>query len=299
MTLAYRRAEDGFLGLPAAESGPPEQAGVLIIPFPMEATVSYGGGTARGPEAIIAASPELEFFDDEMWCEPYRRFGIATLETPSVPAAPTEALGRLTEIVGDALDAGHMPLVLGGEHTLSVGAIRALAARHPDLAVLHLDAHTDLRDSYQSNPLSHACAMRRVLDHPGISLTSVGIRNVSPEEIPFLQANPERVRVFWARERARWSLAEMAAPLRGRPLYISLDIDVMDAGLMPATGTPEPGGLTFDEVCAVLRAATDAGRVVGADLVELAPIHGFHAYNFTAAKLAYKLLGYARAGRPA
>lgn len=295
MALVYRRAENGFLGLAESDAGPAQDAGALIIPFPMEATVSYGGGTARGPEAIIAASPELEFFDDELWCEPYRRFGIATLETPSVPAAPAEALDRVGALVDEALAAEHVPLVLGGEHTLSAGAIRAVAARHPNLAVLHLDAHTDLRDSYEGNLLSHACVMRRVLDDTPLSLTSVGIRNVSPEEIPFLEANPDRVRVFWARERANWSLDEIVAPLRGRPVYISLDIDVMDAGLMPATGTPEPGGLTFDKVCAVLRAATDAGRVVGADLVELAPIPGFHAYDFTAAKLAYKLLGYALA----
>lgn len=292
MGLTYRQPEDGFLGLPASDAGPPERAGALVVPFGLEKTVSYGGGTARGPEAIIEASPELEFFDDELWCEPYRGFGIATLQTPPIPAASADALDQLAATTEMALDAGHLPLVLGGEHTLTAGTIRPLAARYPDLAVLHLDAHTDLRDSYEGNALSHACAMRRVLDDARVSVTSVGIRNVSPEEIPFLETNPERVRVFWARERASWSLEEIVAPLRGRPVYISLDIDVMDAGLMPATGTPEPGGPSYDEICAVLRAAANAGQVVGADLVELAPIPGFHAYDFTAAKLAYKLLAY-------
>jgi agmatinase len=294
MPLAYRRAADGFLGLSAAEAGPPEQAGALIVPFGMEKSVSYGGGTARGPEAIIAASPELEFFDDELWCEPYRRFGIATLETPAVAETAADALDQLAGLTGAALDAGHFPLVLGGEHTLTGGAIRPFAARYPDLAVLHLDAHTDLRDSYEGNPLSHACAMRRVLEQ-GVYVSSVGIRAISAEEVPFLEANGERVQVFWARERAHWSLEEIVAPLRGRPIYVSLDIDVLDAGLMPATGTPEPGGLSFDEVCAVLRAAAEAGQIIGGDLVELAPIPGFHAYDFTAAKLAYKLLAYALA----
>jgi agmatinase len=293
MALAYRRAEDGFLALPGEAAGQAERAGALIIPFPLEATVSYGGGTARGPEAIIAASPELEFFDDELWCEPYRASGIATLETPQVPGDVAEALDLLAGIVGEALDAGHMPLVLGGEHSLTPGAVRPFAARYPDLAVLHLDAHTDLRAQYQGSPLSHACAMRRVLENEGVQVASLGIRAISAEEVPFLEANPQRVRVFWARERAQWSLEELVAPLRGRPIYVSLDIDVLDAGIMPATGTPEPGGLSFDEVCAVLRAASQAGRIVGADLVELAPIAGFHAYDFTAAKLAYKLLGYA------
>ena len=294
MPLAYRRAEDGFLALSAAEAGPPEDAGALVIPFDMEKSVSYGGGTARGPEAIIAASPQLEFFDDELWCEPYRRFGIATLETPSVAQAAADALDHIAGLTGAALDAGHFPLVLGGEHTLTAGAIRPFAARYPDLAVLHLDAHTDLRDSYEGNPLSHACAMRRVLDQ-GVDVTSVGIRAISAEEVPFLEANGERVRVFWARERAHWSLEEIVGPLRDRPIYVSLDIDVLDAGIMPATGTPEPGGLSFDEVCAVLRAAAEAGKIVGGDLVELAPIPGFHAYDFTAAKLTHKLLAYALA----
>jgi len=292
MPLAYRRAEDGFLGLSAPEAGPPEDAGALIIPFGMEKSVSYGGGTAQGPEAVIAASPELEFFDDELWCEAYRRFGIATLETPVVAEAAADALDELAGLTGAALDAGQFPLVLGGEHTLTAGAIRPFAARYPDLAVLHLDAHTDLRNSYEGNPLSHACAMRRVLDE-GVNVTSVGIRAISAEEVPFLEANREQVRVFWARERANWSLEEIVAPLRGRPIYVTLDIDVLDAGLMPATGTPEPGGLSFDEVCAVLRAAAEAGPIVGGDLVELAPIPGFHAYDFTAAKLSYKLLAYA------
>jgi len=292
MRLTYRSAEQGFLGLSAHEAGPPERAGALVIPFAMEKSVSYGGGTARGPEAIIKASPELEFFDDELWCEPYRRFGIATLEAPAVAQAASDALDQLAGLTGAALDAGHLPLVLGGEHTLSAGAIRPFAARYPDLAVLHLDAHTDLRDSYLGNPLSHACAMRRVLDQ-GVDVTSVGIRAISAEEVPFLEANHERVRVFWARERALWSLEEIVALLRGRPVYVSLDVDVLDAGFMPATGTPEPGGLSFDEICAVLRAAGEAGRIVGGDVVELAPIPGFHAYDFTAAKLAYKLLAYA------
>ncbi|WP_119061664.1 agmatinase [Dichotomicrobium thermohalophilum] len=292
MSLDYRRPEDGFLGLSAAEAAAPERAGAVIIPFGMEKTVSYGTGTARGAEAIIAASPELEFFDDELWCEPYRQFGIATLAPQSVAASAADALDQLAALTGAALDAGHFPLVLGGEHTLTAGAIRPFAARYPDLAVLHLDAHTDLRDSYEDNPLSHACAMRRVLDQ-GVEIVSAGIRAISAEEVPLLEATPQRVRVFWGRERASWSLEEIVAPLRGRPLYVSLDIDVLDAGIMPATGTPEPGGLSFDEVCAVLRAASGASRIVGADLVELAPIPGFHAYDFTAAKLAYKLLAYA------
>jgi agmatinase len=291
--LRYRDQEDGFLGLDAADAGAAEAARAVIIPFGLEASVCYGGGAARGPEAIIAASPQLEFFDEELWCEPFRRFGIATLETPVIPAGIEEALAQLEGLVEAVLAAGKFPLTLGGEHALTAGAIRPFARRYPGLAVLQFDAHTDLRDGYLGEHYSHAAAMRRVLDHPGVSLVSVGIRATDISEIPFIEANPERVRIHWAKDRRRWNVEEIVAPLKGRPIYISFDVDGFDASLMPATGTPEPGGFFFDEACDILRAASQAGDVVGADIVELAPIAGLHACDFTAAKLAYKLLSYA------
>jgi agmatinase len=152
-----------------------------------------------------------------------------------------------------------------------------------------------LRDGYLGQRYSHAAAMRRVLDHAGVSLVSVGIRAISKDEVAFAAANRERVTIHWARERARWDIEAMVAPLAGRPVYVTLDIDVLDAAAMPATGTPTPGGLAYGEVLAVLRAACRAGHVVGADLVELAPIAGLHACDYTAAALAYKLLAYALA----
>lgn len=291
--LRYRDQKEGFLGLDAEDAGPAEAAKAVIIPFGLEASVCYGGGTGRGPEAIIAASPQLEFFDEELWCEPFRRFGIATLEAQAIPAGTEAALARLESLVEAVLAAGKFPLTLGGEHALTAGAIRPFARRYPDLAVLQFDAHTDLRDGYLGEHYSHAAAMRRVLDHPGVSLVSVGIRATDISEIPFIEANPERVRIHWAKDRRRWNVEEIVAPLKGRPIYITFDVDGFDASLMPATGTPEPGGFFFDEACDILRAASQAGRVVGADIVELAPIAGFHACDFTAAKLAYKLLSYA------
>lgn len=291
--LRYRDQQEGFLGLDAEDAGPAEAAKAVIIPFGLEASVCYGGGTGRGPEAIIAASPQLEFFDEELWCEPFRRFGIATLEAQAIPAGTEAALARLESLVEAVLAAGKFPLTLGGEHALTAGAIRPFARRYPDLAVLQFDAHTDLRDGYLGEHYSHAAAMRRVLDHPGVSLVSVGIRATDISEIPFIEANPERVRIHWAKDRRRWNVEEIVAPLQGRPIYITFDVDGFDASLMPATGTPEPGGFFFDEACDILRAASQAGRVVGADIVELAPIAGLHACDFTAAKLAYKLLSYA------
>ncbi len=288
--LKLRRPENAFGGEEVGQGPAPQDARAVIIPFPLEATVSYGHGTAEGPDAIIAASTELEFFDEVLWREPYREFGIATLETlqPATPVAA--ALEQLAAIVGVVLEEGKFPLVLGGEHALTAGAIRPFAAAHEDLVVLHFDAHTDLRDGYEGEPFSHAAALRRVLDHANVKLVSVGIRNISAEEVPFLEANRDRVAIHWAKDRKRWRIDDIVAPLTGRPIYVTFDVDGFDASLMPATGTPEPGGFFFDEACDILGAAGAAGTIVGADVVELAPIPGLHACDFTAAKLVYKIL---------
>ena len=291
--LRYRPSETGFLGLSREEAGDPAAAKAVIIPFGLEASVSYGGGTALGPEAIIAASPKLEFFDEALWCEPYREFGIATLETPEIGSDVEAALGRLEAVVEAVLAVDKFPLTLGGEHSLTAGAIRPFARRHPDLVVLQFDAHSDLRDGYLGEHYSHAAAMRRILDHRGVSLVSVGVRATDISEVPFIEANRERVIIHWAKDRRRWNVEEIVAPLRGRPVYITFDVDGFDSSLMPATGTPEPGGFFFDEACEILRAAAATGTIIGADIVELAPIPGLHACEFTAAKLAYKLLSYA------
>ncbi len=296
--LRYRPSERGFLGLPAGDAGEPQNARAVIIPFGLEASVSYGGGTAVGPEAIIAASPNLEFFDEELWCEPFRQFGIATLDAPHPASAVETALEQLEALVESVVAQDKFPLVLGGEHSLTAGAIRPLARRYPGLVVLQFDAHSDLRDGYLGERYSHAAVMRRVLDDPDIALVSVGIRATDISEVPFIEQNTGRISIHWAKDRRRWSVDDIVAPLRGRPVYITFDVDGFDSSLMPATGTPEPGGFFFHEASEILKAASEAGTIVGADIVELAPIDALPACNFTAAKLAYKLLGYALAKKP-
>jgi agmatinase len=150
-----------------------------------------------------------------------------------------------------------------------------------------------LRDGYQGERYSHAAAMRRVLDNPGVSLVSIGIRAISKDEVDFYAANRDRITIHWAKDQARWDIDAIVAPLRGRPVYVTFDIDALDAALMPATGTPTPGGLSYSQVLGILRQACRVGRVVGADLVEFAPIAGLHACDYTAAALAYKILSYA------
>jgi agmatinase len=293
LKLDYLPAEESFLDPVRADADDPASARAVVIPFGLEASVSYGGGTAAGPAAILAASHQLELYDDELECEPYLGYGVAAVREPAIARPVEAALAQLQDLVEAVLDAGKFPLVLGGEHSLTVGPVRAMAARHRDLVVLHLDAHADLRDGYQGERYSHAAAMRRVLDLPGVSLVSVGSRAVSKEEVAFYDANRNRIAVHWAKDQARWDIDAMLAPLRGRPVYLTFDIDVLDASVMPATGTPTPGGLGYSAALDIVRRACKAGNVVGADLVELAPVRGLHACDYTAAAIAYKILSYA------
>ena len=243
----------------------------------------------------------MELFDDELWREAYADYGIAALKLPPIPETVDAALDQLAHVVGAVLEAGKVPFVIGGEHSLTAGAIRPFARKFPkDLVVLHFDAHWDLRDGYLGEHYSHAAAMRRLLDQPGhdgIILVSVGIRAFSEPEARYYEANRHRMHVHLGLDQANWKLDEIVAPLRGKPVYITFDIDALDAHVMPATGTPVPGGLSYLQALSILRAGCDAaGSVVGMDLVEFAPIAGFHAYDFTAAQLAAKMLHYALSG---
>ncbi len=292
--MFYPKGE-GFLG-PDGGVIAPEEAKVIVIPFGLEMTVSYGSGTAGGPAAMIAASQEMEMFDDEFWCEPVTKYGVATMVAPEIEKPIAHALQQLEGLVEDVLAARKFPMVFGGEHSLTAGAIRPFARRYKDLVLLHFDAHADLRDGYLGEPYSHAAALRRVMDQPGhehLKLLSFGIRNISKGEIPFLESSADRVRIFWGREKHRWDMAKAAEWLKGKSIYVTFDVDGLDASLMPATGTPEPGGLFWDDVMPVLKLAAEQGTIVGADVVELAPIEHWHAPDFTAAKLAYKILNYA------
>jgi agmatinase len=291
--LEYLPAGQSFLDPARVDADDPASARGVVIPFGLEASVSYGAGTAAGPAAILAASHQLELYDDELGCEPYRKYGVAALREPAIARPIGAALDQLRGMVEAVLAAGKFPFVLGGEHSLTTAPVRALAARHRDLVVLQLDAHADLRDGYQGEHFSHAAAMRRVLDHPNVSLVSVGVRAVSAEEVGFYEANRDRITIHWAKDQERWDIEAIVKPLRGRSTYITFDIDALDAAVMPATGTPTPGGLSYGRALGILRRACAAGRVVGADLVEFAPINGLRACDYTAAALAYKMLSYA------
>jgi agmatinase len=296
-TLDYLPAAESFLDPDRADADNPASARAVVIPFGLEASVSYGSGTGTGPAALLAASHQLELYDEELGCEPYLDYGIAAVREPAIARPLPAALDQIAGLVETVVAAGKFPLVLGGEHSLTIGAVRPLVKQHPDLVVLQFDAHADLRDGYLGERNSHASAMRRVLDNPGVSVVSVGIRALSKPEAEFAAANPDRVTIHWAKDQARWDIDDIIRPLIGRPVYVTFDIDAFDAAIMPATGTPTPGGLGYWQALEILRRASSIANMVGGDVVELAPIKGLHACDYTAAAVAYKIMSYALSGR--
>ena len=288
--------ETGFLEPERQLPVTPDAARAVVVPVGLEASVSYGSGTANGPAAILAASHQLELFDEELWCEPYKHYGIATLV--EAPAAPNleSALDNLAETVETILAQSRFPLILGGEHSLTPGAIRPFAQRNDELVILQLDAHADLRDGYLGEYYSHASAMRRALDFDNVSVVSAGIRAISQAEADYYEANRDRIEIWWAKDQASWDLDKLSARLRGKSIYVTFDLDGLDAAQMPATGTPTPGGLDYWHALSIIRRAAEVGTIVGADVVELAPIDNLHAFDYTAAAVAYKIMNYALLG---
>ncbi len=268
-----------------------EGARVAVLPVPYDLTTSYGAGARHGPAAIIAASQQLELYDEELDAEPYE-VGVTTLPPLESVAAGPEAMSALIQATaGDVLDAGKFPIWLGGDHSITHGVVRALAERHGRFSLLQIDAHADLRAAYQGTPWSHACVARRALE-AGASVAQIGIRSLSAEEAAFLKTGPA-VTTVTARELARDPRAfGRALDALFDPVYVTLDVDAFDPSVVPGTGTPEPGGLDWYAVLSILEAAFERRAVVGADVVELAPAAGLNGPAFMVAKLVYKMIGY-------
>ncbi len=272
-----------------------ERAASVVLPVPYDFSTSYQGGTRGGPDAILAASRNVELWDEEIGAT--YRAGIHTLPALEPTAAGPEAMAeRVEQAVGYVMDAGKLPAMLGGEHSITAGAVRAAAARTPKLSVLQLDAHADMRDSYLDSPYSHACVMRRVRER--VPAVSVGIRSMSEEEARDLRAKPWptwSVRQFRGLE-GRWD--PILDQLSER-VFVTFDLDALDPGILPATGTPEPGGLDWYEAIDLLAAVAKRATIVGFDVVELAPIPGQVASDVLAARLTYRLIGLALGRRAA
>jgi len=287
--LKYLSNKKGFLGIDNINNG---KENAVVIPFGLEKTVSYGGGTSKGPKEIIKASHQVELFDEELNKEPHKHIGIKTLNFFPIKKNMLDALKQIEHINKILLDKKKFPLVLGGEHSLTSGAIRPFIKKFGKICLLHFDAHADLRNSYNGNKFSHASAIRRCLDNPNVSLVSFGIRNISSSEISFLSNNKKRINIFWAKDKSKWNLNKFRKIIKKKKVYLTFDVDGFDSSLMPATGTPEPGGLFWDETIKIIKIAAQSSDIVGADVNEFSPIKGFNSYNFLIAKLAYKIIAY-------
>ena len=277
-----------FAAIPDAGSGQ-ETSKVFLLPVPYDSTTSYRSGAREGPQAIISASQALEFYDIELKREIYQ-IGIHTLpELEPAMGAPEKMIKRVRLAAETLLDRGKFVVMLGGEHSLSLGMVQACRGKHPDLSVLQLDAHADLRNEYWGTRYSHACVMRRVVEF--CPIVQVGVRSLSLEECRFIEER-ELQPFYYDDFSIRLDYLDEVVSALNEEVYVTIDLDVFDPSLMPAVGTPEPGGMSWHEVLSVLRAVARKRRIVGFDLVELCPKAGPEACSFLAAKLAYKLIGY-------
>lgn len=280
-----------FIGL-EEEYSSFKKSKVSILQVPYDKTTTYIHGTSNGPSAIIDASRYLELFDDEINMETYK-VGIHTMEPLDVALLSSEDMvEKVRASASELLKSNKFPVMLGGEHSISVGAVKAFKEVYPNLSVLHLDAHCDLRDEYFGSKLNHGCVARRISEI--CPIVQVGTRSMSKEEKDFLttQANGKvkNTSVYDILENPMWK--DMATKSLSENVYVSIDLDVFDPSLVPSVGTPEPGGIGWYETLDLLRDVSKDKKIVGFDVVELCPLPGQVSSDFLAAKLIYRLLGY-------
>jgi agmatinase len=257
-----------------------EKSKFVVIPCPYEATTTYGKGTKKGPPAILAASQKIEWFDEELNYEPYLKGWIYTSKAKNSKL-------KIKNLCRKILKEDKIPVVLGGEHSITPWVVAVCKEKYPDLSVLQLDAHADLRDRYRGSKNNHACALRRVLEIcPAVQ---VGIRSIDSESWQWARESGQLAKIHWAK---KVEMVEKIENQLGPNVYLTIDVDVFDPSLIPSTGTPEPGGMLWHEVLDILKGVCATKKVVGFDVVELAPRPGEIAADFTIAKLIYKIMGF-------
>ena len=290
MTVRYDATDPMMIGGPPSRPPAFETARAVVLPVPFDRTTTYVPGTRNGPREIIQASTHMEVWDEETRADVHSSGAIFTLpemELPFGEMAPV--MDELQRVAGEIFKTGKFLVTLGGEHSITPPIVAAAAARHQGLSVLQIDAHADLRDVYMGTPFNHACAMRRTLEHAPV--TQVGIRSMSSEEAK--AAGDLKTRIFYDFDMRRdSSWMDRVIDTLSDHVYITIDADGLDPAIMPAVGTPEPGGLSWQEAITLLKGVFTRRQVVGCDLVELCPIPGLVAPNFLCAKLVYKMLTY-------
>ncbi|MCP9449980.1 MAG: agmatinase [Nitrospira sp.] len=307
MTLpaGWEGPEHNFLGLEEPWCHP-DRAGVYVLPIPYEHTSSYVRGSDHGPSAILEASRQVELYDEQLECEPFREWGgIATASALDLDGkVDRAAVAAIEQFVRPHVEAGRFLVTLTGEHTGALGAIRAHARRYPNMCVVQIDAHGDLREAYQGNPFSHASVMARVVED-GHPLVQVGIRSISGEEMVRIKTTDGIITFFAANlldpsgpyggQASRW-IPDVVAACKG-PVYLTFDCDGLDPSLVPALGTPEPGGLGWYDTLNLVAALASGPGIVGMDVSEMTPIEGFVAPQFSVARLIYRMLGRIKAAK--
>lgn len=278
-----------YYGLSEDESGY-DRSHVVILPVPYGGTVTYGQGTEKGPQAVRVASQQVELFDEETRREPYR-VGIHSAPPVDCDGIESDEMIRRVEArVEQYLDDGKFVVTLGGEHSISSGVTGPYARRYRDLTIVHFDAHSDLRESYQGSTHNHACAGARMREQA--RLVQVGIRSQSPEEREIIDRGDVTTVFAYRMQQIDWARKVLSTVKRGSPVYVTIDLDYFDPSIMPATGTPEPGGGEWYPTLAFLQRLARKTRIVGFDIMELSPIEGLHAPDFLTARLLYKMLAY-------
>ena len=269
---------------------------VVMVPVPYDSTTTYGAGTRSGPSAIIDCSSQLELFDIGLGCNICDKVSVHTLDELAInKSAPEKTLKNVEDAVSEILKSGKKPVILGGEHSITAGAVKGLGKK---VSVLQIDAHADLRDSYEGTKYSHASVMRRVREISD-NVIQVGIRSMSDEEGQFIKENNLNDSIFYAEDIIRNKKNTVINPedverivsRLGDDVYITIDIDGFDPSLVPGTGTPEPGGLLWEDVIEIMKAVSKR-NIVGFDIVEVAPVPNIRTSEFVAAKLCYKMMGY-------
>ena len=261
--MNYLSNKKGFLGIDNKFNFNEK---VVVIPFGLEKTVSYGGGTKNGPKEIIKASHQVELYDEELNCEPYKKIGIKTLKPFKIDKNIKKALKKISDINEKILDKKLFPMTFGGEHSITPGCVLPFTKKYKKICLLHFDAHADLRESYNGEKFSHASAIKRCLDYKNVSVISFGIRNISKNENLYLKKNLSRINIFWAKDKAKWNLNKFKKLIKNKIVYLTFDVDGLDASIMAATGTPEPGGLFWDETLNIIKLAAKNSNIVGADI---------------------------------
>ncbi|NDF12483.1 MAG: agmatinase [Proteobacteria bacterium] len=277
--------KDGFLGIDKGTDAHLPEDSAVVIPFGLEPPTPYRG-TARGPSAILKASQLLSPYDIEQADTPYNHFDIETLKPFKIEKDILTALDQLEEVVSHVIAEGRFPLTLGGSNAVTLGAIRPLLKKYPDLVLLSFNSHACLQDGKGADTFAHKSILHHALQHKGLNLVLYGVRDISSPEVTFMNENKNRIRLIPIGE----PIQKLTAALKGKIVYLSFDVDVWDPSLMPATALPEPGGMFWKDTIEAVHVITEVCTVVGADIVELLPTPGLHAADYTVAKLAYSLL---------